>query len=172
LILFLINSITESAIPPAVLINIQEKSLNPDVPKTYHEIYDRHPLYQKRFMSHQHIDESVNYLKSFQSGVSSENQKEPLEFKFTIDENFETFDAKILNEISNIHQNKSMVLLFMEKDGKKFLVYWKMAGMEYFLTLKEFKLNPDLDYKEFYEFIGDFLLNSLRYNHIGEFIFI
>ena len=116
-------------------------------------------------MRHQHIDESVNYLKSFQS----ENQDETFEMKFTIDKNFETFDSKILNELSNIHQNKSMILLFMEKNGKKFLVYWKMAGMNYFCILKEFKLNPDLNYKEFYEFIGDFLLNQLRHKRIGEF---
>ncbi|XP_070500744.1 uncharacterized protein [Chironomus tepperi] len=143
--------------PSAIFMNIDEKQFKPDVNQSADNyVYDRPQL------RYQNIEESVNYLKCQQS------TDVPQQIRFIID-NFEPLKPEILNELAEIYQKFSIVMLFMDVNYEKFLVYWKLADMNYFLELKAFEHIPGLDYKDFYEYVGDFLLSMLRFNHIGVF---
>jgi len=74
-----------------------------------------------------------------------------------------------LQELSKKCRNKSTVILFATQLHKKFSIYWKSKDSQNFLTLSLYADTPDVNDKNFYDFVSNFLAKSLSSGHIGEF---
>ncbi|XP_070497112.1 uncharacterized protein [Chironomus tepperi] len=85
----------------------------------------------------------------------------------SIDEDIESVSQTKLKMLGYKLSKKSVIIIIICKELDKPLIFWKSEDIGHFLTLKSYSNMLNV-----YEFIGMFLINSLKIGHLGIFKFI
>ncbi|XP_070495393.1 uncharacterized protein [Chironomus tepperi] len=104
-------------------------------------------------------------VESLESDVT--NTQHAVLIQFIIEENFKELNQDQLDMLAQIFSTKAVVLFFKSKDCNSMLIYWKSRNIDYFLTLMPPKRMTILECEEVYEFVADFLVESLDNGQLG-----
>jgi len=96
--------------------------------------------------------------------------EECLLIRLDIENNFESFDIKQLDELTKMCIRKSIVVFFTSRSRESSLIFWKSSIIDYLLTLKRPLKKSAFEMKELYGFIADFLIFYISQGHLGKHI--
>jgi len=88
--------------------------------------------------------------------------------RFEIDEDFIDLNSREISDLAFKCLKKSIIILLLSKEGKKFTIIWKSKDIQNLLVLKPYKEKLSEDQIELYEFVSVFLTNSLKSGHLGK----
>ena len=98
-----------------------------------------------------------------------ENIEVTLLLRIKVDQHFGVLSTNEVQQVAKKCKNKSLVILLTSKNEDKFLIYWKSSEIQHFLKLLPYKNTPMLTGKLFFEYLVEFLANSIANGHLGEF---
>ena len=104
------------------------------------------------------------------ASVKSELQapESVLFIQFQVEEDFGELTSTDLLKLTQISQEKSVVIYITSKNDDKFSIYWKLKNIQYFLMFKAYDGTSLNDEKKVCEFIADFVAKSLSKGELGE----
>ena len=117
--------------------------------------------------SFKYLNDALSFLHSSSFKDDLKNSLNIALLKIHVRENFGELTGSNFDNILECCGNKSIVIFFMSKNFQKYLIYWKSKELDYFLILKPFAETPSSNDEECYDFIADFLANSLRDGYLG-----
>ena len=113
---------------------------------------------------------AIEFFES--TNVRSELQipESVLLIQFQVDEDFGELTTTDLLKLIQICQGKAVVIYITSKNYDKFSIYWKSKDLQYFLMFKLYDGILPNDEKKIYEFIADFVADSLSRGELGKII--
>jgi len=117
--------------------------------------------------SFRHLTDALSFFHSSSFKEELQNSQNIFFLKIQIDEIFGELTASNFDNILKYCDNKSIVIFFVSKNVQKYSIYWKSKDFGYFLVMKPFTDAPSSNDGDCYDFIADFLANSLRDGYLG-----
>lgn len=77
-----------------------------------------------------------------------------------------------LTELDNLAQKcstNSIVMFLATKDGENIYLIWKLRSIQHFLMIKLYENCDFFNNLRLFEFIAEFLIKSLKQEHLGKF---
>jgi len=117
--------------------------------------------------SFRHLTDALSFFHSSSFKEEMQNSQNILFLKIQIKENFGELTASNLDRLLECCGNKSIVIFFESKNSQKYSIFWKSKELGYFLIMKPFTETPSSNDEECFDFIADFLANSLKDVYLG-----
>ena len=110
------------------------------------------------------LTDTLKFLLSF----SYDNSSKVIFYKFVIDEYFKEIGENELREIKSKFKDKSVIIYLSAKINSMFSLYWKSKDINNFLAIKFHDDQFVEDDKHLYDFVADFMTQSLKDGHLGK----
>ena len=110
------------------------------------------------------LTDTLNFLLSF----SYDNSSKVIFYKFVIDEYFKEIGENELREIKSKFKDKSVIIYLSAKINSMFSLYLKSKDINNFLAIKFHDDQFVEDDKHLYDFVADFMTQSLKAGHLGK----
>ncbi|XP_070490028.1 uncharacterized protein [Chironomus tepperi] len=113
------------------------------------------------------LSEALQFFDTKSLKIELNEPSNVLVLRFEVDEDFVDLNLREILDLSNKCLKKSVLILLMCMEAKKFSIFWKSKDIKSLLALKPYKEKLSEDHIELYEFIAEFLTNSLKMGHLG-----
>lgn len=114
------------------------------------------------------IEDFFAFLETSEIKAQIINNESVLMLTVDIVETLNEISGGDLNELNCLFREKSAVVLFKAvKDFKRF-VYWKSKEISNFVTVSHYKEDFGCEDRDVYQFIADFLGESLKKGELGK----
>jgi len=113
-----------------------------------------------------------NLLESITDLINNEENPDDktMIITVTVDQTFNGPREDQLVQLAATFSATSMIVIFTTENFDKFFINWKVKDSNGFYELEEIeRKDQNLNSKEFYEFLVDFLIDCLSNNHSGKF---
>jgi len=107
----------------------------------------------------------LQFLKSIEC---SANLQKVIVVKLCIEDDVGSISQYELSMLAEKFHKKSVIVIILRKIDDSPLIFWKSDAIGYFFTLNEFSNTTSNDERKIYEFVGDFLIKSLKVGHLGK----
>lgn len=105
-------------------------------------------------------------IVAFKKSISKSKEIELIKLQIK-----EIANSSNFNELSNKYRNKPALIIQESSSKAKTTIYWKSAEIEEFLALKPNEKLKIEAVRKLNEFIVDFLINSIKNNQLGNFLY-
>ncbi|XP_070494610.1 uncharacterized protein [Chironomus tepperi] len=113
------------------------------------------------------LSEALNFFDSNSLKLELDESTNILVLRFEVDEDFVKLNMREISDLASKCVEKSVIILLMSKQFRKFSIFWKSKDIKSLLALKTYKERLSEDYIELYEFVTVFLTSSLKKGHLG-----
>jgi len=90
--------------------------------------------------------------------------------KINVDEPCDKLKSKDLLQLSGKCKNKAVIVQFSKGNEENFAVHWKSKDLQKFMSFLPEDEAPITNANIFYEFLVEFLLQSLQKRNLGKFV--
>lgn len=117
----------------------------------------------------EYVDNVLEYFESLNIKSILQEYLSVFIVRLKIKDIFHNPSSIELNELGLKCATNSIVILLVTDDGNNYFLYWKSKDIKHFMTFKIYDRCRFMNNVDIFEFIAQFLVDSLRHGHLGKF---